>query len=37
LQDAAHARGVALSIHQIASAQEITAVIDAANRRAGLL
>ena len=35
MQDAAHARGVELLIHQIASAQEITAVIDAANRRAG--
>jgi putative tryptophan/tyrosine transport system substrate-binding protein len=30
LQDAARARGVELSIHQIASAQEITAAIDAA-------
>jgi putative tryptophan/tyrosine transport system substrate-binding protein len=30
LQDAARARGVELSIHQIASAEEITAAIDAA-------
>jgi putative ABC transport system substrate-binding protein len=30
LQDAARARGIELSIHQIASAEEITAAIDAA-------
>ena len=30
MQDAAHARGVELSIHRIASAEEITAAIDAA-------
>jgi putative ABC transport system substrate-binding protein len=30
LQDAAHARGVEVSIHQVASAEEITAAIDAA-------
>jgi putative ABC transport system substrate-binding protein len=30
LQDAAHARGVEVSIHRVASAEEITAAIDAA-------